>query len=300
MLIYGFLESMLWFLKLCYVSPRLLYIVPLLLLIIRGGWIKVSALMYGITLVYGMIKSSAVGLIRYLHSASSPLYGGSHLWETITNFTIYLSSMENQSMGGVPFFPSPFSFSPVTTVFENFEKLEYSWGVGTSTVLALLLGISILLNAVQLSFKVKQLFKKISRRCAPRLDNDEWQGAWGSMGRYLEKWAPPMFWKFTPEQVRDPEEVVKYLEEACCHPGSSREIQIAATCWDLARADRAPFDTPRDPQGEEKVSGPHKETMSAAATQTSTQAFFIAALDPRGIVPPRVRTTASAQTGAIE
>ncbi|XP_049650076.1 microtubule-associated protein RP/EB family member 1-like [Accipiter gentilis] len=155
-------------------------------------------------------------------------------------------------------------------VFENFEKFEYSWGVGTSTVLALLLGISILLNVVQLSFKVKQLFKKITQRCAPRLDNYEWQGVWGSMGKYLEKWAPPTFWKFTPEQVQDPEELVKYLEKVCCHPGSSREIQITATCWGLAHAYRALFDTTQYPQGEEKVSRPNNKMMSTVATQTST------------------------------
>ncbi|KAM9591498.1 uncharacterized protein ACIBXB_006299 [Morphnus guianensis] len=268
MLIYVFLEFLLWFLKFCYVSPHLLYVVPLLLLIIRGRWIKVFALMYCITLVYGMIKSSAVGLIWYLHSALSPLYCGSHLWETINNYTIYLSSLENQSMGGIPLLPSPFSFSPVTMVFENFEKFEYSWDVETSTVLALLLGISMFLNVVQLLFKVKQLLKKITQRSAPRLDNYEWQGVWGSMGKYLEKWAPPMFWKFTPEQVQNLEELVKYLENLCCHPGSSREIQTTATCWGLAHAYRALFKTTQYPQGEEKVSGPNNKTMSTAVTQT--------------------------------
>ncbi|KAM9590790.1 uncharacterized protein ACIBXB_005859 [Morphnus guianensis] len=268
MLIYVFLELLLWFLKFCYVSPRLLYVVPLLLLIICGRWIKVFALMYCITLVYGMIKSLVVGLIRYLHSALSPLYCGSHLWETINNYTIYLSSLENQSMGGVTFFPSPFSFSPVTMVFENSEKFEYSWDVETSTVLALLLGISMLLNVVQLLFKVKQLFNIVTQRSAPRLDNYEWQGVWGSMGKYLEKWAPPMFWKFTPEKVQNPEELVKYLEKVCYHPGSSREIQITATCWGLAHAYRALFDTTQYPQGEEKVSGPNNKTMSSAVTQT--------------------------------
>ncbi|XP_049650052.1 uncharacterized protein LOC126035469 [Accipiter gentilis] len=159
-------------------------------------------------------------------------------------------------------------------------------------VLALLLGISILLNVVQLSFKVKQLFKKITQRCAPRLDNYEWQGVWGSMGKYLEKWAPPMFWKFTPEQVRDPEELVKYLEKVCCHPGSSREIQITATCWGLAHAYRALFDTTQYPQREEKVSRPKNETMTTAATQTST----MGAAAPPGLA----RSTAATQTSATD
>ncbi|XP_074889985.1 uncharacterized protein LOC142033685 [Buteo buteo] len=268
MLIYVFLELLLWFLKFCYVSPCLLYVVSLLLLIICERWIKVFALMYCITLVYGMIKSSAVGLIRYLYSALSPLYSGSHVWETINNYTIYLSSLESSLWVG--YLSSPL-LSPSVQLqwcFENFEKLEYSWHVETSTVLALLLGISMLLNVVQLLSKVKQLFKKITQISALRLDNYGWQGVWGSMGKYLEKWAPPVFWKFTPEQVQDPEELVKYLEKVCCHPGSSREIQITATCWSLAHAYRALFDTTQYPQGEEKVSGPNNKMMSIAAAQT--------------------------------
>ena len=94
-------------------------------------------------------------------------------------------------MGGVPFFPFPF-FSPVKMAFENFEKCRYPWDVETSTVLALLLGLSMPLNVVQLLFKVKQLFK-ITQRSAPRLDNYEWQGVWVSVGKYLEQWTPPMF-----------------------------------------------------------------------------------------------------------
>ncbi|KAM9644848.1 uncharacterized protein ACIBXB_013057 [Morphnus guianensis] len=163
-------------------------------------------------------------------------------------------------MHETPFFPSL-----VTMAFENFGKFEYPWDVETS--MDLLLGTSMVLNVVQALFKVKQLFK-ITQRSAPKLDNYEWQGVWGSMGKYLEKWAPPMFWKFTPEQVQNPEELVKYLEKVCCHPGSSREIQITATCWGLAHAYRALFDTTQHPQGEEKVSGPNNKTMSTAVTQT--------------------------------
>ncbi|XP_074878635.1 uncharacterized protein LOC142028689 [Buteo buteo] len=250
--------------------------------------------MYCITLAYGMIESSAVGLIWFLHSALSPLYCGSHLWETINNYTIYLSSLENQSMDGVPFFPSPFSFSPVTMVFENFEKFEYSWDVGTSMVLALLLGISMLLNVVQLLFKVKQLFKKITQRSAPRLDNYEWQGVCGSMGKYLEKWAPPVFWKFTPEQVQNPEELVKYLEKVCCHPGSSREIQITATCWVLTHAYRALFNTTQYPQGEEKVSGPNNKTMSTMVTQTSATGAAASSAPATSIADTQTLVTSTA------
>ena len=54
-------------------------------------------------------------------------------------------------MGETPFFPSL-----VTMAFENFGKFENPWDVETSMVL--LVGTSIILNVVQLLFKVKQLF----------------------------------------------------------------------------------------------------------------------------------------------
>jgi len=38
----------------------------------------------------------------------------------------------------------------------------------------------------------------------------------------------------TPEQVQDPDKLVKYLQKLCCHPWNSRETQITAKCWSLA------------------------------------------------------------------
>jgi len=52
-----------------------------------------------------------------------------------------------------------------------------------------------------------------------------------------------MFFKLTPEQVQNPDKLVKYLQKVCCHPGNSRETQITATCWSLAHAYRAMFNT---------------------------------------------------------
>lgn len=38
-------------------------------------------------------------------------------------------------------------------------------------------------------------------------------------------------WKFTPEQLQDPVNMVKYIMEKCC--GSFREVRSYATCWSL-------------------------------------------------------------------
>jgi len=89
-----------------------------------------------------------------------------------------------------------------------------------------------------------QVVKNIVQRPAPGQDNCEWLGVWDSMGKYLGQWALPVFIKLTPEQVQDPDKLVKYLQKGCCHPGNSRETQITATCWGLAHAYQAAlFDT---------------------------------------------------------
>jgi len=61
------------------------------------------------------------------------------------------------------------------------------------------------------------------QRPAPGLDSCEWLGVWDSMGKYLGQWTPPVFFKLTPEQVQNPDELVKYLKKVCCHPGNSRD-----------------------------------------------------------------------------
>ncbi|KAK4810697.1 hypothetical protein QYF61_007671 [Mycteria americana] len=123
-----------------------------------------------------------------------------------------------------------------------------------------------LLNVCQALFQVKQLIKNTTQRSAPRLDSYEGQGVWDSMGKCLGQWAPPVFWNFTPEQVQDPEKLVKYLEKVCPHPDNSRETQIIAMCWGLAHAYRALLKTIQYPQGEEKVSGSDDKATGTTAT----------------------------------
>jgi len=50
------------------------------------------------------------------------------------------------------------------------------------------------------------------------------QSGWDSMGKYLGHWALPVFWNFTPKQMQNPDKLVEYLEEVCCHPDNSRVI----------------------------------------------------------------------------
>ncbi|RMC04402.1 hypothetical protein DUI87_19224 [Hirundo rustica rustica] len=66
------------------------------------------------------------------------------------------------------------------------------------------------------------------------MDNTEWHRIWKEMGQYLENFPPPMIWKFTPEQLQDPVKVIGYVKGKCFD--SSRDGQLAATCWALVTA----------------------------------------------------------------
>jgi len=63
------------------------------------------------------------------------------------------------------------------------------------------------------------------------------------------------------EQVQNPDKLIEYLEEVCCHPGNSRETQTIVMCWSLAHAYRALFNTIHCSKGEE---GENKMTDTTA------------------------------------
>ena len=174
-----------------------------------------------------MKTSLCMKLGLYLHAAlrSFP-YLGSYVLEFVNNQTQPVGKT-----GGGTFphsFTLPLSFRLVLMAFENFE---YPWDDQGSTLLFLCL-----LNGLEVLFRVKQAVKNIMQRPAPGPDICEWLGVWDSMGTYRGQWAPPVFFKLTPEQVQDPDKLVKYLQKVCCHPGNSRETQINTMCWGLANA----------------------------------------------------------------
>jgi len=191
---------------------------------------------------YDMITSLCMKLGLYLHAAlrSFP-YLGSYVLEFVNNRTQTVAKTEADTFPHS--FAPPLSLRLVLTAFENFE---YLWDAQASTLHSLCL-----LNGLQDLFRAKQVVKNIVQRPAPGLDSCEWLGVWDSMGKYLGQWTPPMFFKLTPEQVQNPDKLVKYLQKVCCHPGNSRETQVTATCWGLAHAYRAAlFNTFQCPKGE--------------------------------------------------
>jgi len=97
-----------------------------------------------------------------------------------------------------------------------FENFEYLWDAQASVFL-----LFCLLNGLQVLFRVKQVVKNILQRPAPGPDSCEWLGMWDSMGRCVGQWAPPVCFKLTPEQVQNPDKLVKHLQKVCGYPGNS-------------------------------------------------------------------------------
>jgi len=224
-----FLSLIKW---LWYLNPYLHYVFPVVMFITSGKRIRMMILLYCSISTYDRITSLCMKLGLYLHAAlrSFP-YLGSYVLEFVNNQTQPVGKTREDTFPHT--FTPPLSFRLVLTAFENFE---YPWDAQASGFL-----LFCLLNGLQVLFRVKQVVKNIMQRPAPGLDSCEWLGVWDSMGRCLGQWAPPAFLKLTPEQVQDPEKLVKYLQKVCCHPGNSRETQITPTCWGLAHAYRALF-----------------------------------------------------------
>jgi len=211
------------------------------LFIIAGKKIRMTILLYCTISTYDMITSLCMKLGLYLHAAlrSFP-YLGSYVLEFVNNQTQSVGKTGGDTSPHS--FTPPLSFRPVLMAFENFE---YPWDAQASGFLLCLL------KGLQVFFTVQQVVKNIVQRPALGVDSSECLGVWDSMGKYLGQWTPPMFSKFTLEQVQNPDKLVKYLQKVCCHPGKSRETQITATCWGLDHAYRASaFNTVQYPKGE--------------------------------------------------
>jgi len=66
---------------------------------------------------------------------------------------------------------------------------------------------------------------------APELNNIEWEGVWWNVGENLEKWAPLVSWRCSPQHLLYPESSVSYTREEYCSSSRSKEAQII---WGLA------------------------------------------------------------------
>ena len=81
---------------------------------------------------------------------------------------------------------------------------------------------------------------RILKKSPPKPENTEWHGVWRDLGETLGRWTCSVSWNFTPEHLKDPESLNRYLRQRCCGLGRSEEAQMI---WGLANAYRALFNT---------------------------------------------------------
>ena len=102
-------------------------------------------------------------------------------------------------------------------------------------LITLLISLNVLF-IISLSIWIYNILKKPS----PEPENIEWQGVWKGLGETLERWTSSVSWNFTPEHLKDPESLNRYLRQECCSSGRSEEAQMI---WGLANAYWALFNT---------------------------------------------------------
>ena len=163
-------------------APCLLLVFPCCTVSQLWGLIRDFILLCCFAMAYITIKLSADKLKYCVHSALQPSLGfGSHIADMFSNYTLGFvssgrSAMEetredtfHQSLILPSTSPSfPRAQELVTTAP---EKFVYPWDVQTN-VLPLLHAIYVF----QVMFKVKQLFKNMIERSAPRQDSSAWPG----------------------------------------------------------------------------------------------------------------------------
>ncbi|KAM9590490.1 uncharacterized protein ACIBXB_005749 [Morphnus guianensis] len=268
-----------------FVSSYVLYVLPVVTFLTSGRVIGIIILLYWAMSTYEMITSLVMRLSWYLYEAviSFP-YFGHLLSDFIGNYTQSMGKLGGDASPRL--FASFLSFRLITTAFENFE---YPWDAQASVLLVLCL-----LNMFQVLFRAtKRLFKSTTQRSAPKLDIHGWHGMWEDMGRYLENFSPPVAWKFTPEQLQNPHEVVEYLKGKCC--GYSRDAQLTALCWALASIYQTLLDIMQHPQGK-KGEKRENRTTGTVATQTPTTGTVVTQTPTTGTVATQTPTTGTVAT----
>ncbi|XP_051624901.1 uncharacterized protein LOC127461275 [Manacus candei] len=250
-------DALTWMLYLSlFIFPQMAYYLPVLMLSLRPGrGIQIVLLIY---YVYVILTSEAMSFIVNVYSVLFACPGlGCYLWGLIKNRTQLFGGT------GVDGFQPPTSFFPFRPAKTVFENIEFPFDVKDSIMLLLVL--LCLLCTVYTMFRVRKVpFREVGWTPALGADNAEWHGKWEAISQYLEKFSPPMTWKFTPEQLQDPVSMIRLVKEKCS--GSSRDGQLTATCWALATAYRALLDMIQHCQGEER------RTKSADTTSTQTTA----------------------------
>ena len=104
------------------------------------------------------------------------------------------------------------------------------------TMLSISLNAPFVVAIISLSIWIYHILKK----SPPKPEYTEWQGVWRDLGETLERWTCSVSWNFTPEHLKDPESLNRYLRQRCRGLGRSEKAQMI---WGLANAYQALFNT---------------------------------------------------------
>lgn len=123
-------------------------------------------------------------------------------------------------------------------------------------------------------FRVKiEISREVLQRSPPRADSHEQHRRWEKTGQLLKDYSALMVWKFTPEQLQDPDKVAEYLKRKFY--GSSREAGSYAMFWALATIYWTLLVTRQHPQGEEGESRPTGTTATQTAAEPEEQPVMV-------------------------
>lgn len=152
----GLIVTILFLSGLCFVIPYLLHVLPVVLLITPGQWVKITLLLCFVVGVYDMMKSCVLWLYLLTiksdeHGETASPYFGSRLAATFSNYTFFTFSPRRPNLRRRHLLSPPSPPSRLITM--AFENSEYPWDARTSVLL--LPGALLLLNTFQVLLRVK-------------------------------------------------------------------------------------------------------------------------------------------------
>ena len=78
-------------------------------------------------------------------------------------------------------------------------------------LITLLISLNVLFSSLLISLSI--WIYNILRKPSSEPENIEWRGMWRGLGETLERWTSLVSWNFTPEHLKDPESLNRYLRQ---------------------------------------------------------------------------------------
>ncbi|KAF4797059.1 hypothetical protein TURU_077940 [Turdus rufiventris] len=113
------------------------------------------------------------------------------------------------------------------SVTSPFENVQFPLDVKDTTFLVVLL-VGFLYMVCSLSRMRAEMSRGADESpdpgVNPCMENPEWCGEWEKMGKMLKEFSDPIAWDFPCEQIQNPDEVGKYLQENCNDDSKEKKL----------------------------------------------------------------------------